>query len=918
MASHLGLDIRAIEHRDGSIDESRCTVEPDSALYVFGPHGEHLPADAIMGFDNLQRAWEAHRGLKTVAAGQRYKVGVVDLMLLKRQKLGAFGTARIVGADGLEVDMGGLGQRETFENTLADDSVRRVFLATAQADSLDICSLAMTGFYSQNFATRPTWQRMIGDCIATMRKMHVHIGFLPLGVNADPGRHPELRDSVIRRLRIAGRMAVDAGVVIGIETTLPAAEELRLLREIGSPGIRSYFNFANACDAHRDISSELRTLGKEYICMIHCTNTDGVWLQNDSAIDMKKVKATLDSMGWSGWLVVERSRDAKDVHNVKKNFGANVRYVRSVFQPAAEIWVAPNGSDAAAGKADAPLATLSAALRRARELRRLDDPSVANGVHIRMKGGEYPLYEPVFLRPEDSGTGDGPTIIEAVAGETPVLSGGVPVQGWRHVAGDRWETDIPAGFLFRELWVNGVKAIRARTPNDDDHMDRILSIDRRGRTIDIPATQPLPDRPGNMEMVIHQMWAIAILRVKSIQRIGDRYRLSFKEPESHIEFEHPWPAPVLDSAHKLNGSSAYYLTNAPEFLDQPGEWYEDIAQGKLYYRPRPGEDMNTAVVRAPALTQIVVIQGTQDRPVTNIRWKGITFSYAGWLRPSLEGHVPLQAGQYLLDAYKLKIPGTPDKQSLENQAWIGRPPAAVEVAYGSGIVFRGCTFKHLASTGLDFVRGTHADTITRSFFRDIGGTGLQIGVYSDPSFETHLPYDPADSREVCQDEWVTDNLVTDCTNEDWGCVGIGAGYVHDVHIEHNEVSEVSYSGICVGWGWTRTVNCMRNNRIIGNFVHHYAKHMFDVAGIYTLSAQPGTLITGNRIDSIYHPPYANDPNHWFYFYFDEGSSGITIRDNWCPGEKFMKNSNGPGNEWENNGPMVADSIKSSAGIEKIK
>ena len=340
MAKHLGLHLKAIEGKDGQIDESRCTVEPDSALYVFGPHGENLPADAIMGFANLERVF-ANRyapagsgagGLTAIPASERYKVAVVDLMLLKRQKLGAFGLARAVGADGLEVDMGGLGQRETFDNKLAIDSVRREFLATAQADSITICSLAMTGFYSQNFATRPTWRKMIGDCIETMKRMHVHVAFLPLGVNADPGKHPELRDSVVRRLRIAGKMAADAGVVIGIETTLPAAGELKLLREIGSPGVKSYFNFANALDAKRDLEKELRTLGAKNICMIHCTNTDGVWLQNDAAIDMHKVKQTLDDMGWSGWLVVERSRDANDVHNVKKNFGANTRYVKSIFQ----------------------------------------------------------------------------------------------------------------------------------------------------------------------------------------------------------------------------------------------------------------------------------------------------------------------------------------------------------------------------------------------------------------------------------------------------------------------------------------------------------------------------------------------------------------------------------------------------------
>ncbi|HVV02925.1 MAG TPA: TIM barrel protein, partial [Puia sp.] len=120
--------------------------------------------------------------------------------------------------------------------------------------------------------------------------------------------------------------------VIGIETSLSAAEEVKLLKDIGSPGIRIYFNFANALDAKRDLYEELRTLGKDNICQIHCTNTDGVWLQNDTAINMRKVKEVLDKMGWSGWLVVERSRDVRQPRNVKYNFSANTAYVKSIFQ----------------------------------------------------------------------------------------------------------------------------------------------------------------------------------------------------------------------------------------------------------------------------------------------------------------------------------------------------------------------------------------------------------------------------------------------------------------------------------------------------------------------------------------------------------------------------------------------------------
>lgn len=263
---------------------------------------------------------------------QRYKVAVVDLMILKRQKAGAFALTKEIGADGLELDMGGLGNRDTFDNKLANPVLRQEFLDKAKALNLEICSLAMTGFYAQSLATRPTYKQMIGDCIATMKAMKVKVAFLPLGVQGDLIQHPELRPALVERLKVAGNMAKKAGVVIGIETALDATEELKLLQDIGSSAIRSYFNFSNAIKNGRDLNQELRILGKKNIIQIHCTNDDGVWLENDPKIDLKAVRKTLDDMGWKGWLVIERSRDKNDPRDVKWNFSANTAYVKSVFQ----------------------------------------------------------------------------------------------------------------------------------------------------------------------------------------------------------------------------------------------------------------------------------------------------------------------------------------------------------------------------------------------------------------------------------------------------------------------------------------------------------------------------------------------------------------------------------------------------------
>lgn len=263
---------------------------------------------------------------------RQYKVGLIDLMLLKRQKVGAISLAKQLGADGIEIDMGGLGNRATFDNQLLIDSVREKFIKAAKENKIEIFSVAMTGYYAQSFCGRTEYQQSIKDCIKTMQLLHVKTAFLPLGVQCDLTKNPAVRDSVISRLKWAGKKAEAAKVVIGIETSLSATEEVKLLKEINSPAVKIYFNFANPLSNGRDLYQELKILGKNRICMIHASNKDGVWLQNDAQIDMKKVKQTLDEMKWSGWLVIERSRDATRPKDVKGNYGANTAYLKSVFQ----------------------------------------------------------------------------------------------------------------------------------------------------------------------------------------------------------------------------------------------------------------------------------------------------------------------------------------------------------------------------------------------------------------------------------------------------------------------------------------------------------------------------------------------------------------------------------------------------------
>jgi hypothetical protein len=281
---------------------------------------------------------------------------------------------------------------------------------------------------------------------------------------------------------------------------------------------------------------------------------------------------------------------------------------------AADIYVAKNGSDKNAGTKEQPLASVAMALRKARELRRLNDPSIKEGISIKVGVGIYQLEETLFIRPEDSGTADSPTVIEGINGEA-ILSGGINIHGWKKATGiipglpmeakgKVWVADAPVigneSLLFRQLWVNNVKSIRARDV-EARQMNRILSWDKKTETCWIPKPKGLDiSQTKGMEMFIHQWWAIAMLRIKAVKVQGDSARLSFYQPESRVESEHPWPAPWIS---KKTGNSAFYLNNAIQFLNKPGEWYLDQPHQKIYYIPRTGEDLRTATVTAPIWKQ---------------------------------------------------------------------------------------------------------------------------------------------------------------------------------------------------------------------------------------------------------------------------------------------------------------------------
>ncbi len=457
---------------------------------------------------------------------------------------------------------------------------------------------------------------------------------------------------------------------------------------------------------------------------------------------------------------------------------------------------------------------LHEALRQAREWRRTNDPRCEGGITITVRAGRYYMAEPLFLRPEDSGTEASPLTIRGEEGTI--------------VCGDRRQAHTQ---LFPR-----------------EGMARLTAFDASKRTITIPTpAAPVLSAP-HLEMVVHQRWAMAILRVKSVQTEGAQTTLTFLEPESRLEFEHPWPQPVIGGD---KGNSAFLLRTTEQ---------------------RDG------------IEQLVVVDGA-----SHVCFEGLTFENTCWNRPLHKGHVTLQGGFPLVDAYKLKEKeGLPWDGGLENQAWVERPVSAVTVRNTRQVNFTRCRFQHLGSTALD-IESIDGGRIADCTFEDIGGTAIMAGSFAESPREVHRPY--KDLADRCQHLTIEGNTINDATNEDWGAVAIGCGYVRDCTITRNEVSHVNYSGICVGWGWTPHYTGMENNHITHNKVSDYARMLYDAGGIYTLSNQPESTISHNDIGQPSSAPYATN-DRGFCIYLDARTDGYTLENNQTEGRKIRRDETG--------------------------
>jgi hypothetical protein len=532
------------------------------------------------------------------------------------------------------------------------------------------------------------------------------------------------------------------------------------------------------------------------------------------------------------------------------------------------FYVATNGNDHWSGtlaapnrsKSDGPFATLSRARDAIRQLKQKPGGSQPQPVTVNVRGGYYYLPEPLVLTPEDSGASQAPVVYAAYKQEQPILSGGRVINGWQQaqINGKAlWTTDIPevksGKWFFRQLFVNGERRTRARQPNQGYLAVAELPGIKpelewtRGQTSFRFAAGDLQAWPtiNQAEVCVMNRWAESHLPVVGIDL-----------QERLVKFG-------KRSVFKLDVGDLYYLENALEILDQPGEWFLDRQSGRLYYWPRPGEDMNRVQVVAPVLAQLIRLEGKPEAGqfIEYLSFRDLTFTHAEWFFP--EG---FHAGQG-----KVELDPAPEPQvGGFAQAAIG-VPGAVWGAGARHCSFNRCNWIKLGTYALELGRGCQFNQVAGCELADLGAGGIKLG---ETSIRTNA------------NEQAHDNEVSDCRICDGGkifpsAIGVWIGQSYNNRLVHTEIGDFYYTGISIGWTWGYGRALATNNLVEWNHVHHIGKKsdgdgpiLSDMGGIYTLGLHTGSVIRNN----LWHDMNGLRYGGWG-IYFDEGTTGILAENN---------------------------------------
>lgn len=556
-------------------------------------------------------------------------------------------------------------------------------------------------------------------------------------------------------------------------------------------------------------------------------------------------------------------------------------------QAYATLYVSPSGSDSNPGTEGAPFHTIE----RARTAVRSINAAMAGDIVVYLREGLHTLTKTVSFDEQDSGMNGFQVFYAAYPGEKPVLSGGRAITGWTSAGNGLYRA--PVGEMrFRQLYVSGRRAARARTPDAGAYF-QIRGWDVAGRRVEVSRDEIGEwRRQDRVEMVILGKGVNqSNLRISSIAAAGTSALITPLEPERTRLFQQEYPP--------KEPLRPYYLENALEFLDAPGEWYLNTEINEVFYKPGAGEDMSVADVFAPRLERLFGVTGSLSNPVHSLQFHGLTFEHATWLTPNSEGYVGDQAS--IVFTERLPVD--------EIRSYPGhRMPAGVHVEAASGIRFERNVFRHMGGSALNLYRAVSDSAVIGNVIVDVAGSGISV--------DLNLQGNPGDVRIICRRNVVSNNYIARTGRDYFQTVGIMLGYTDGAVVEHNELSDMPYSGITVGWGWDNVDSALRDNVVRHNRVQGALNRMSDGGGIYTLSKQPGTLISENYVHDIVRTGVQGGFNI-SGIYLDEGSNLITVRDNVLAntGDRaIFQNANGPGNTLIRN-EGTSPTVIANAGLE---
>lgn len=513
----------------------------------------------------------------------------------------------------------------------------------------------------------------------------------------------------------------------------------------------------------------------------------------------------------------------------------------------AGYYVSPAGNDRNTGTREKPFKTIGKAQQAVRA-------ALAAGpkedITVWLGGGTYWLTESLQFGPEDSGPEGFEVRYQAVAGEKPVISGGKQIRNWKKSPEGLWVAPIDRKFLpdFRELFIDGKRAVRARHPNADYLRVAAVGEDRRTNFRFNAGDFPAPANPREVEVVMLHDWSVSRIpladidyqqrKITAVDSIGAKCLAFFNLDNWE---QHP----------------RYFLENSKAFLDAPGEWFFDSRAGLLYLMLPEGAAPSASEIIVPAAgPHLLTITGTEQQKVKNMVFRGVSFRHCSWLLPE-RGYAGIQACHFDL------------RPARSGWAVV---PAAVDVKWAENCTFANCTFQHLGGSGVWLGAGCRGCAVTGSLLEDISGNGVMVGEGSDRLVEGRVWWKAA-PQQVAANNAVSGNRVTECGKQFFGAVGIWCGLTAGSQITANQVCRLPYTGISVGWEWSPAPTPCRENLLKGNHIHHIMEVLSDGGGIYMLGLQPGSVIEGNLIHDVKVNAGRAESNGMF---LDEGTTEVIV------------------------------------------